>query len=203
MFSSAAIELAHTFAATTAGAMSGDTAAEVAKNLGADEETQNAFRSVGGVVGGTSVGLARTPFTVSSQAVTKGLAERKKIVESADKASDFLAKSDLDGIIKNATAAQPDLDLVINRVVELQDKVPDLVVPPAAALASNPIVIKNMDRLLRTKPEFLADMRKSVTDAATAIQKRKEQKFGPAGEVLDLKLRKAIADDSGVNFKQR
>jgi hypothetical protein len=197
---SAAIELAHTFAATTAGAIGGETAAEVAKNLGADEGTQNAFRAAGGIIGGTTVGLARTPFTAGTQAVTKGMAERKKIVESADKASDFLAKSDLDGIIKNATAAQPDLDLVIGRVVELQDKVPGLVVPPAAALASNPIVIKNMDRLLRTKPEFLADMRKSVTDAATAIQKRKEQKFGPAGEVLDLKLRKAIADDSGVNL---
>lgn len=197
---SAAVELAHTFAATTAGAVGGETAAEVAKNLGADEGTQNAFRAAGGIAAGTGTALVRTPFTLGTKAASKGLTERKKIVESADKASDFLAKSDLDGIIKNATAAQPDLDLVINRVVELQDKVPGLVVPPAAALASNPIVIKNMDRLLRTKPEFLADMRKSVTDAATAIQKRKEQKFGPAGEVLDLKLKRAIANDSGVRL---
>ena len=198
---SAAVELAHTFLATTAGAIGGDTAAEVAKTLGADENTQNAFRAAGGMAAGVGVGLTRTPFALGTDATSKGLAERKKIVESADKASDFLAKSDLDGIIKNATAAQPDLDLVINRVVELQDKVPGLVVPPAAALASNPIVIKNMDRLLRTKPEFLADMTKSVADAAAAIQKRKEQKFGPAGEVIDLKLKKAISEDSGVRLK--
>lgn len=197
---SAAVELAHTFAATAAGAYGGDAGAEIATSLGAPEEVAEGFRTAGALTGGLGTSLVRSPLTAAGSAVSKTISERKRLAASAEKASEFLAMDDLDGIIKAATKAQPDLDLVIQRTIELQDKIPDLVVPPAATLAGNPIIIKNMDRLLRTKPEFLAEMQQRVGDSANAIKIYKEKNFGQAGESLDLELRKAISKDSGINL---
>jgi hypothetical protein len=198
---SAAVELAHTFAATAAGAFGGDTGAEIATSLGAPEEVAEGFRTAGGLIGGLGTSLARAPATSAFTAASKTMSERKRLASTAEKASEFLAMDELDGIIKAATKAQPDLEKVIQTTIELQDRIPNLVVPPAATLANNPIIIKNMDRLLRTKPEFLAEMRQRVGDSANAVKIYKEKNFGKAGEDLDLELRSALNKDSGIQLK--
>ena len=197
----AVVELLHSFAASTLGVIGGDTAAEAAETLGFGEYGQNIARGLGSFISGTTTSLARIPASVAIEGAGDVIQRKRDAMSAVENATERLAIDDVDGIIKAATKAQPDLDDFINKTVELQETIPGLVIPPGAILADNPIIVKNLDRLLKTNPEFFADMRLKVKDGMDAVKTYRQKMFGEGGQTADARLKAAIKEDSGINLK--
>lgn len=197
---SAAIELMHTYVASTLGAISGDAAAQIAESLGLGETWQGIARTFASTAAGVGTSAARAPLTVGTDAAQNAWKSRRESLKNVEDGAERLAMNDIDGLLKAASEADPHLEGFIEKTVELQRRVPGLIIPPGAAMANNPIIIKNLDNLLKTNPAFLADMRLMVEDAAVAVKAFKEKRYGEGGELLDLKM-KAAAQAERVKLK--
>jgi hypothetical protein len=194
-------ELLHTYTAATLGIIGGDAAADVAKSMGFGETIQNAFRNVASTVTGIATGVARVPVSAGMDAAGMAFKKRQEALSSVEKATERLANNDIEGIIKGASDSQPDLDMFIDKAVELQQTIPGLVIPPGAAMGENPIIVKNLDRLLKTNPAFYADINTKVKDGMKAVKKYRELNFGEGGQVRDKRILDAVLQDSGINLK--
>lgn len=194
-------ELLHTYTAATLGIFGGDTAADVAKSMGFGETVQNAFRNVVSTATGAATGVARAPVAAGMDATGRAFKRRKEALSSVEKATERLANNDIEGIIKGASDSQPDLDKFIDKAVELQQTIPDLVIPPGAAMGENPIIVKNLDRLLKTNPAFYAEIHAKVKDGMKAIKKYREVNFGEGGQIRDQRIQEAVRKDSGITLK--
>jgi len=179
---SAAAELMHTYVASTLGAISGDQAEGIAQSLGLGETWQGVARTLASTAAGVGTSFARAPLTAGTVTAQNAWKARKESLKHVEDGAERLAMNDIDGLLRAASDADPDLNNFIDKTVELQNKVPGLIIPPGAAMANNPIIIKNLDNLLKTNPAFLADMRAKVEDAATAVKayKRKRRRRGGA-----------------------
>lgn len=197
---SAATELMYTYVASTLGAISGDQAERIAESLGLGETWQGIARTFASTTAGVGASAARAPLTVATDRAQNAWKSRREALENVEAGAERLAMNDIDGLLKAASEADPKLEDFIEKTVELQRRVPGLIIPPGAAMANNPIIIKNLDSLLKTNPAFLADMRLMVEDAAVAVKAFKEKRYGEGGERLDLKM-KAAAQAERVKLK--
>jgi len=190
--SGAITEVLHSYAANVLGQFGAETAATVTAELGGGETAQQLAASAGGLALGGLTIPGRTMGAAAIETGKKALSERKRVNQSIDTATEYAASSEVKQLIDKATKIQPDLDDVLKATVDLQSEVPDLIVPPVAALADNPIYRKNTEYLLRTNPEFYAKAKESLSNAKTAIDARKEALFGTAGPQADAKLKAAL-----------
>lgn len=190
--SGAITEVLHSYAANILGQLGAETGATIAAELGGGETAQQIAATTGGLVGGAATIPGRVAGAAAIETGKKAVAERKRVNQSVDTAAEYAASSEVKQLIDNATKIQPDLDDVLKATVDLQNEIPDLIVPPVAALADNPIYRKNTEYLLRTNPEFYAKAKESLSDAKTAIDARKEALFGTAGPQADAKLKAAL-----------
>ena len=191
----AASELLHSYAASLLGQVGAETGAMTARALGGGETAQTLAAGVGGLAGAGITIPGRTALGAGVEVASKALSERKRINQSVDSATDYVAGSEVKQLIDKATQIQPGIDDVLKATVELQDEIPGLVVPPVAALAENPIYRKNTEYLLRTNPEFYASAKKSLSDAKSAIDARKEALFGQSGPIADANLKARLPEN--------
>ena len=185
----AAKELLHSYAASLLGQVGAETGAMTARALGGGETAQTLAAGVGGLAGSTITIPGRVALGAGVEVVSRAASERKRINQSVDSATDYVAGSEIKQLIDKATKIQPEIDDVLKATVDLQDEIPGLIVPPVAALAENPIYRKNTEYLLRTSPEFYASAKKSLSDAKSAIDARKEALFGQSGPAADAQLK--------------
>ena len=199
--SGAITEVLHSYAANVLGQFGAETAATITAELGGGETAQQ----IAATGGGLALGGATIPGRVMGAAVIetgkKAITERKRVNQSINTATEYAASSEVKQLIDNATKIQPDLDDVLKATVDLQSEVPNLIVPPVAALADNPIYRKNTEYLLRTNPEFYAKAKESLADAKTAINARKEALFGTAGPQADAKLKAALPTNYDTDIR--
>ena len=191
----AASELLHSYAASLLGQFGAETGAMTARALGGGETAQTLAAGLGGLAGSTATIPGRSALGAGVEVVSKAVSERKRINQSIDSATDYVAGSEVKQLIDKATQIQPGIDDVLKATVELQDEIPGLIVPPVAALAENPIYRKNTEYLLRTNPEFYASAKKSLADAKGAIDARKEALFGQSGPVADAQLKARLPEN--------
>ena len=116
----------------------------------------------------------------------------KKVSDKVDEATDFVVADEMKTVIEKAIGIQDDMDSVITSVKELEGIIPGLVVPPAAALADNPIFKKNTEQLLRSDPTFYASAKKSLKAAKDAVDSHKTSLFGDASPATDKKIRDGL-----------
>lgn len=199
------VEALASFIASTTGAVTYDAAKETALSLGASETTAENTAQVLATVAGAGTQLSRAVVGSAAQRGSSSIKEawktRKRVTETADAAAEYVAAKEVEAVIKNATKAQPDIDAVIKATTELQENFSGLVIPPAAILADNPIYRKNTSYLLKTDPNFYADVKKSLSDAVGVITARKEKLFGVSGAAADAKIRQALPENYTVNIR--
>lgn len=177
----AAIEAGTSAFAASSGAFAGDLTREAAADLGMGESWQNFFGQLAGLTVGVSAGATSSTFNTalsSASALTKRLGSNKKTADAIDKASDFVASSQLKAVIADAVKADPNIDATIQAAKALQEAVPGLQLTPGSVLADNPIIKKNVEVLLKDSPSFRASFTASLRDGVTAIDKRRKALFG-------------------------
>lgn len=201
---SALTEIGFSYTASAAGAIGADLAQEAAREAGAGETGQQIAGIVGGAVtaGGPTAtrALVGTAMQTTGDAVSGIRAARKDVSASADKASDYIATSEIRQVISKATQAQPNIDDVIKATTELQNNVPGAVIPPVATLADNPVYRKNTDYLLKTNPEFYQKAKDSIAQTVKIVDQRREQLFGKSDGSVELEIQKRLPKDFGVNL---
>ena len=199
--SGAITEVLHSYAANVLGQFGAETAATITAELGGGETAQQIAATGGGLVLGGATIPGRIMGAAAIETGKKAITERKRVNQSINTATEYAASSEVKQLIDNATKIQPDLDDVLKATVDLQSEVPNLIVPPVAALADNPIYRKNTEYLLRTNPEFYAKAKESLADAKTAINARKEALFGTAGPQADAKLKAALPTNYDTDIR--
>ena len=199
--SGAITEVLHSYAANVLGQVGAETGATIAAELGGGQLTQELTAGLGGIIGGGATIPGRAAGATVIEAGKKAVSERKRVNQSINTATEYAVSSEVKQLIDNATKIQPDLDDVLKATVDLQSEVPDLIVPPVAALADNPIYRKNTEYLLRTNPEFYAKAKESLSDAKVAIDARKEALFGTAGPQADAKLKAALPTNYDTDIR--
>lgn len=197
-----ASELMQSLFASMFGASGGQVGAETAEAIGFGRTVQEITGALtGAAVGGSSTAAGRTLSNSAYQTGKNVFQERSRVIESADKAADYMATSEIGQIISNATKAQPDIDSVIKATQDLEQLIPGLVIPPAATLSENPIYRKNTEYLLRSDPNFYATMRDQLKDAKAAIDMRIEQRFGKTGPEVEARIRSTLPKDYGKDIR--
>ena len=199
--SGAITEVLHSYAANVLGQFGAETAATITAELGGGETAQQIAATGGGLVLGGATIPGRVKVAAVIETGKKAITERKRVNQSINTATEYAASSEVKQLIDKATKIQPDLDDVLKATVDLQSEVPNLIVPPVAALADNPIYRKNTEYLLRTNPEFYAKAKESLADAKTAINARKEALFGTAGPQADAKLKAALPTNYDTDIR--
>lgn len=199
--SGAITEVLHSYAANVLGQFGAETAATVTAELGGGELAQQLAAGAGGLALGGITIPGRVLGASVIETGKKAVSERKRVNQSINAATEYAASSEVKQLIDNATKIQPDLDDVLKATVDLQNEVPNLIVPPVAALADNPIYRKNTEYLLRTSPEFYAKAKESLAGAKTAIDARKEALFGTAGPQADAKLKAALPTNYDTDIR--
>lgn len=194
-FTGGLVELLHSYTASLLGQFTAEQTATGAEYLGAPEWLQDVLGFAGGIAGGSATTGTRVVTGGALSALSKANQERKRVNESLDAATDFVASKEISNVIKKATEADPNIDSVIKATTELENEVPGLVIPPIAVLSDNPIYRKNIDYLLRTNPEFYAQASDSLKNAVEAINSRKEKLFGTSGAKADAEIRKNLPDN--------
>jgi hypothetical protein len=194
-FTGGLVELLHSYSASLLGRFGAETGEKVAELLGGEGAAQGIAGSIGGIIGGGSTIAGRAASGAALQAASGAIKERKRVNESLDTATEFVASKEVGNVIKKATEADPDLDSVIKATSEIEDAVPGLVIPPITVLADNPIYRKNIDYLLRTNPEFYAKAKEGLNNAVKSINDRKERLFGTSGPEADARIRKNLPKD--------
>ena len=199
------VEALASFIASTTGAVTYDAAKETALSLGASEGTAENTAQVLAMVAGAGTQVSRSIIGSAAErgstSIKQAWETRKRVTETADAAAEYVAAKEVEAVIKNATKAQPDIDSVIKATTELQENFSGLVIPPAAVLADNPIYRKNTSYLLKTDPNFYADVKKSLNDAVDVITARKEKLFGVSGAAADAKIRQTLPENYTLNIR--
>lgn len=156
------------------------------------------------LAGTTSAGtsVSRGGLNSMFEAGSRMKVNRERVNESVDKATDYLVTSEMNTVVDKATKAQPDIESVISSAQELESQIPGLIVPPAAALADNPIYRKNTEHLLRTDPSFYATAKGAIDTAKKTVTARKEQLFGKADAETDASIRARLPAGYGQKIKQ-
>jgi hypothetical protein len=191
-FTGGLVELLHSYSASLLGRGGAEAGETVAELLGGEGAAQGIAGSIGGLLGGGSTIAGRAASGAALQAASGAIKERKRINESLDTATEFVASKEVSNVIKKATEADPDLDSVVKATTEIEDAVPGLVIPPITVLADNPIYRKNIDYLLRTNPEFYAKAKDGLNSAVKAIDDRKVRLFGTSGPEADARIRQSL-----------
>lgn len=201
---SALTEIGFSYTAAAAGAIGSDLAAEAAREAGAGATGQQIAGMIGGVAaaGGPTAtrALVGPALTAGGDSFNSLMNKRGEIKESADKASDFIATSEINQVIKKATEAQPNIDDVIQSTIALQSNVPGSVIPPVAVLADNPVYRKNTEYLLKTNPEFYQKAKDSLTATKKLVDTRREQLFGKSDGTVELEIQTRLPKDYGIKL---
>lgn len=151
------------------GALAGEVASEVAEEAGGGQLAQELAGSTAGILTGAGLNAGRA---VTSASLKAGLTGVKGIPASGNKASDFLASSEVQSVIEKAAAAEGgDLSTRVQAAMKLMDEIPGLVIPTAAAAGDNPIIRKNFSELYSKYPEFRAKYDRAQKEA---VEKLKE-----------------------------
>lgn len=162
--------------------------------------------SLTSLVTGSATGMTAQAGFRALNAGANAVSANKRVIEQVDGAAELMANSQVKAAVKSALKAQPDVDSTINAARALQDKVPGLLLPTAAVLHNNPVLVKNLESLLMVKPEFRARMTKSLADVDTAVTKRQEALFGdssPTRAEASLSARAAQVDINISNILKR
>lgn len=176
--------------------LTGVAAQTVVSEAGKKWELPTLATEILGTVAGSvaSVGASATRGALGGAIdnVRNAKVNKKYVSDNVDKATDFVVADEMNTVIEKAIQTQPDIESVITSVKELEGIIPGLTVPPAAALADNPIFKKNTEQLLRTDPTFFASAKKSLKDAKEAIDAHKTSLFGDASPATDKKIRESL-----------
>lgn len=201
---SALTELGFSYAASTTGAAGSELSAEAVEKAGGGETAQQVAGILGGAITAGGASGTRAAFGAGMRGATDAVssvnASRNNVKESADRASEYIATSEIGQVIKQATRAQPNIDDVIKATESLQQNVPGAVIPPVAALADNPVYRKNTEYLLKTNPEFYQKAKDAITETSKLIDKRREQLFGKADGSVELEIKNSLPKDYGVKL---
>lgn len=196
----AVAELLHAFSAAAAGLWTAEEAGDYARSLGFGETGQGIAEGVVGFLAGAGTSMAGVPIQKGREALSSAISKRKESLKSVEEATDRFSLGEVESILKGASEAQPGLNKFIDETLALQDAIPGLVIPPASIMADNPIIRKNLDRLLKTNPEFFAKINGNVQDAMSAVKSFREARFGEGGQLLDGQMKKAVREDSGIKL---
>lgn len=191
----AGTEVLHSLVANAMGQLGGSAGYQLGDSLDTPEGVKQLMALFGSIIGGTSTAGGRSVIGSGKELVTQAVKEKSRISESADKAAEFTAHSEMKQLMDNALKAQPDMEATLATIKTLQDEIPGLVIPPAAGLAENPVYRKNTEYLLRTNPNAFADLRRSLQEAKGKIDERKEAIFGKTGAEVDAELLKNVPKD--------
>lgn len=185
-------EAAYSAAAATIGALAQEGTSQIGQKWGLPSYATEMLSAITGSMANVGLGATRSLTQTAFETAGTTLNKRKEMTSNVDKASDYLASAEMKQVIGKATEAQPNIDSVIQAAQDLESQIPGLIIPPAAALADNPIYRKNTEHLLRSDPEFFASAKKALQDANAAVTARKEQLFGKADQLVDAKIRASL-----------
>lgn len=199
------IEGLASFAAGAGGAVGGEIGGQIAAELGASEETQRKASQLLATITGLASGATTSSLTRSgAEGVNVWLDARrrqKSIQDTVDEAANFISDSQVKTMIRDAVAAEPNIDATVNSIRALEDAVPGLVIPPASGLADNPIVRQNLTTLLQTNPSFRANYNNAIADAYKAIQNRTNTLFGTDTPSVSQARLAGFKDNYGVSLQ--
>lgn len=194
----AGVELAASMGASVVGMSTAQVARDIVENFGVEDEAALQMAQIfGGVLGGAGAGVARVPLTYATQTAESIYRSRRGIGEKAEKANDYIATSAILRNIEEAQVVQPKMSSIIETAAKLENEVPGLIMPPFAVLADNPVYRKNIETLLRTRPEFFAKAKASLDDSLKALDDFKISQYGVGGAKGDELIRQSLPLEYG------
>lgn len=194
-------ELLHSYVAGAAGSTAAKVTRDNVTELTGSDLTGELTAAVVAGLTGAGVSAGRSAVSGGLDAVHQSYTKRKELVGTVDKASEYLATTEIGHILNKATQAQPDIDQVAKAAHDLEQAIPGLVLPASAALAGNPVIRKNMYELLKRDPNFFAKVKARMEDANNAIDARREQLFGKSDQSVEAEIRASLPKDYGVKLK--
>lgn len=196
----AGVELGASYLSSLAGA----SGADITKQLGGGQLSQQIAGTVlGSGTSLTGAGVRGTLSTIQqTRAAMKSPDKAGKLKDSVDKLTDFVSTNEVGVAIDKALTVQADLPDVIAATQKLSEVIPQLKdnpIPAFSILADNKVLEKNLDRLLVTRPEFVAQAKADLSSARNAVRQYQESKFGTSGPDVDA----AVRDTVGANYSQQ
>lgn len=185
----------------------GGIGADVAKELGGGEVSQQLAGTVLGSGSSlTSAGVRGGLSTIQqTRAAMKTPEKAGKLKESVDKLTDFISTNEVGVALDKALQVQSDLPEVIAATKKLSEVIPQLKdnpIPAFSILADNKVLEKNLDRLLVTRPEFVAQAKADLSNARDAVRQYQESQFGKSGPDVDQAIRQTVGADYAKRLEQ-
>jgi len=200
---SASLELGASYLSSLAGGAG----ANIAKDLGGEQLSQQIAGTVlGSGTSLTGAGVRGTLSTIQqTRAAMKTPEKAGKLKDSVDKLTDFVSTNEVGVALDKALTVQADLPEVIAATQKLSEVIPQLKdnpIPAFSILADNKVLEKNLDRLLVTRPEFVAQAKADLSNARNAVQQYQESKFGKSGPDVDEAIRQTVGADYAKKLSQ-
>lgn len=173
-----------------AAAAGGDIMGDIGRELGpTGKEGISGF--VGGMLGGAGAGMI--PGSIKSTVETgASLVKQAKDVykegggEQARAVVDAMANTYVRNIFQGAAKADPNFVQKLQEGVLLSKSLgKDL---PVGAMVDNPVIRKEIDKLLATNPDFKAKYQKQWDDATEAVRLKQEKLFGVPAAATPVKV---------------
>lgn len=199
----AGVELGASYLSSLAGA----TGADITKELGGGQLSQQIAGTVLGTgTSLTSAGARGVASTIQQTRAAMNTPEKAgKLKDSVDKLTDFVSTNEVGVAIDKALTVQADLPEVIAATQKLSEVIPQLKdspIPAFSILADNKVLEKNLDRLLVTRPEFVAQAKADLANARNAVQQYQESQFGKSGPDVDAAIRDTVGADYAKKLAQ-
>jgi hypothetical protein len=154
------------------GALAGEAGSELTEDMGGGPMLQEMVGGTLGILAGVAVN-SQGNFVrgVTEGALGTAKAAIKGLPVAGNKASDFLASSEVQAVIEKAALSEGgDLGAKVKAATRLMDEIPGLVIPTAAAAGDNPIIRKNFSELYSKYPEFRAKYDAAQKEAITKLK---------------------------------